>query len=159
MSHAADHHDPTVPEAAIKAVGLLLLAILLLTAAVSFGLINKSADPVASRAAAHVGVAEARSLRFADGADGSVIVTDAQSGAVIFTAPAGEGGFLRATVRRLAKVRAAKGIGSQPPFILTRWDNGALSLRDPATGKNAEVIGFGKSQSDMFAAILKGPAA
>jgi putative photosynthetic complex assembly protein len=159
MSHAADHHDPTVPTAAIKAAGLMLLAILLLTAAVSFGLIDKSADPVASRMAAHVGVQEARSLRFADGANGAVIVTDTNTDTIIYTAAAGEGGFLRATVRRLAKARAAKGIGSQPPFILTRWDNGALSLRDPETGKNAEIIGFGKSQTDMFAAMLKGPAA
>jgi len=67
----------------------------------------------------------------------------------------GEGGFVRATMRRMAKVRAAADIGSEPPFKLTLWENGALSLSDPQTGQEAEIHGFGSDHSATFAEMLK----
>lgn len=156
MSHAV-HHDPTVPRGALIGAAILLLFVIALTGAVRFGLIPKAADPSVTRAAAQVMPAQERSLRFIDRADGAVVVSDATSGETVTVVPFGQGGFLRATMRRMAKTRIAAGIGAEPPFTLTRWENGALSLRDPATGRDAEIYGFGPDHTKSFADMLEAP--
>lgn len=155
MSHAHDH-DPTVPRGALIAAAILLLFTMALTGAVSFGLIPQSANPDLSRSAANVAPMQERSLRFADRSDGAVVITDANSGGVVKIIGYGDGGFARATMRRMAKARMSAGIGSEPPFILTRWENGALSLIDPQTGQEAEIHGFGADHSAVFAEMLEG---
>ncbi len=158
MSHAV-HHDPTVPRGALIGALVILIFTMALTGAVSLGWIAQSADPVASRTAQNVAPAQSRELRFVDRADGAVVVTDAASGETVKIVEFGQGGFLRATMRRMAKARIAAGIGAEPPFELTLWENGALSLSDPQTGRNAEIHGFGADHSRMFADMLKEPAA
>ena len=96
-------------------------------------------------------------MRFIDRADGAVVVSDATSGETVTVVPFGQGGFLRATMRRMAKARIAAGIGAEPPFTLTRWENGALSLKDPATGRDAEIYGFGPDHTKSFADMLEAP--
>jgi putative photosynthetic complex assembly protein len=159
MSHAHHHEHPTVPRGALIGVAGLLVMTMAITAAVSFGLLPQSANPQASRAAQHVAPVEERSLRFTDRADGAVVVSDADTGVVVSTIGFGQGGFVRATMRRLARARTAAGIGADPAFTLTRWDNGALSLRDPTTGQEAEIYGFGADHVRAFADMLEGPAA
>ena len=156
MSHAV-HHDPTVPRGALIGAAILLLFVIALTGAVRFGLIPKAADPSVTRAAAQVMPAQERSLRFIDRSDGAVVVSDATSGETVTVVPFGQGGFLRATMRRMAKARIAAGIGAEPPFTLTRWENGALSLKDPATGRDAEIYGFGPDHTKSFADMLEAP--
>lgn len=157
MSHA-HHHDPTVPRGVLIGAAVLLMFVMMLTAATRLGWLPRSAVPDESRAAENVAVAVSRSLRFADMPDGSVAVTDAKSGELVATIAYGEGGFVRATMRRLAKARAAAGIGAAPPFTLVRWDNGALSLTDPETGRSAEIHGFGADHSRVFADMLNDAA-
>lgn len=158
MSRAAHHHDPTVPRGALMAAAILLLFVMALTGAVKWGLLPQSADPAATRAAQNVAPAQIRELRFADRADGAVVVTDAATGETVKLVEFGQGGFLRATMRRMAKARIAAGIGAEPPFRLTLWENGALSLSDPQTGRDAEIHGFGADHSKMFADMLGGAA-
>jgi putative photosynthetic complex assembly protein len=158
MSQAV-HHDPTVPRGALIGAAAVLLFTMAVTGAVSFGLIPQSADPTASRAAANVRPEQTRSLRFVDRADGAVVVSDAVSGDVVKVIEFGQGGFLRATMRRLAKARKASNIGAEPAFELTLWENGALSLKDPETGREIEIHGFGADHSKVFADMLKDPAA
>ncbi len=157
MSHAANH-DPTVPRGALIGAAGLLFMTMALAGAVSLGLVPHSADPDASRAAQHIAPAQTRELRFTDRADGAVVVTDAATGAEVKVIEFGQGGFLRATMRRMAKARTAAGIGAAPPFKLILWENGALSLSDPQTGHEAEIHGFGPDHSKIFADMLKGPA-
>lgn len=154
MNHAVQH-DPTVPRGALIGAAILLMFVITLTGAVRFGLIPRAADPSVTRAAAHVMPAQERSLRFMDRADGAVVVSDSNSGETVTVIPFGQGGFLRATMRRMAKVRIAAGIGKEPPFTLTRWENGALSLKDPATGRDAEIYGFGPDHTKIFADMLE----
>lgn len=156
MSHAV-YHDPTVPRGALIGAAILLLFVIALTGAVRFGFIPKAADPSVTRAAAQVMPAQERSLRFIDRSDGAVVVSDATSGETVTVVPFGQGGFLRATMRRMAKARIAAGIGAEPPFTLTRWENGALSLKDPATGRDAEIYGFGPDHTKSFADMLEAP--
>lgn len=153
MSHAV-HHDPTVPRGALIGAAAVLLFTMSVTAATKMGWLPHSADPTASRAAQNIAPAQTRMLRFADREDGAVVVSDATSGAEIKVVGFGQGGFLRATMRRLAKARIAAGIGPTPPFELTLWENGALSLRDPETGREVEIHGFGADHSKIFAEML-----
>lgn len=154
MSHAHDH-NPTVPKGALIAAATLLCFTMALTGAVRLGLIPQSGDPDGSRAAQNIAPAQERELRFSDREDGAVVVTDAATGKTVMEIGFGEGGFVRATLRRMAKVRAASNIGSEPPFKLTRWENGALTLIDPQTGQEAEIQGFGPDHTATFAGMLK----
>ena len=157
MSQAA-HHDPTVPRGALIGVALILLFTMALAGAVSLGLIPKSADPTLTRSAQNISPVQTRELRFADRADGAVVISDAMSGETVKIIEFGQGGFVRATLRRMAKARAAAGIGAEPPFKLVKWENGALSLTDPQTGRDAEIHGFGADHSKAFVEMLAGPA-
>jgi putative photosynthetic complex assembly protein len=157
MSHA-HNHDPTVPKEALIGAGALLACVLALTASVSWGWVPQSANPELERVAAQVQPATQRDLRFADRADGAVVVTDAATGSVVKIIGYGEEGFTRATIRRLAKLRSKAGIGRDMPFTLTKWENGALSLTDPATGESAELQGYGPDHTANFEALLQGAA-
>jgi putative photosynthetic complex assembly protein len=153
------NHDPTVPRGALIGAAAVLLFTMAVTGATRLGLIPHTADPIASRAAENVAPAQVRMLRFADREDGAVVVSDANTSEEVKVIEFGQGGFLRATMRRLAKARIAAGIGAEPPFELTLWENGALSLRDPATGRDVEIHGFGADHSKIFAEMLKEPVA
>ena len=158
MSHAASH-DPTVPRGALIGTAAILLFTMGVAGATSLGLVPHSADPTASRAAQNVAPAQTRELRFADRKDGAVVVTDAASGETVKVIEYGQGGFFRATMRRMAKARVAAAIGAEPPFKLTLWENGALSLNDPQTGRETEIHGFGADHSKVFADMLEAPTA
>ena len=158
MSHTASH-DPTVPRGALIGAAAVLLFTMGVTGATSLGFIPRSADPTASRAAQNVAPSQTRTLNFADREDGAVVVTDAITGETVKVIGFGEGGFFRATMRRMAKARIAAGIGEEPPFKLILWENGALSLIDPETGRESEIHGFGADHSRVFADMLKVPTA
>ena len=157
MSHAHSH-NPTIPRGALIGAAVLLTSVMALTGAVRIGWIPKSANPELSRSAAHIAPAATRDLHFADREDGAVVISDAATDEIVTVIPFGEGGFVRATMRRMAKTRAAAGIGSEPSFKLIRWKNGALSLQDPQTGKDAEIYGFGPDHTAIFAGMLKEPS-
>ncbi len=95
----------------------------------------------------------ARDLTFADGTDGSVIVTDARDGTPVqvFT---GENGFVRGTMRGMARTRRSEGLGPQDPFRLAAWSDGRLTLDDPATGRHIELQAFGSSNTEVFTHLL-----
>lgn len=98
-------------------------------------------------------VVAARDLRFADAADGSVIVTDAQDGAPVERF-VGENGFVRGTLRGFARTRRSEGIGPEDSFRLTSWSDGRLTLDDPATGRHVELQAFGSSNTEVFGKLL-----
>jgi len=92
-------------------------------------------------------------LRFEDRDDGSVVVRDG-AGAVIETIPVSLDGFIRGTLRSLARQRKQAGLSHDLPFHLERRENGRLSLSDPATGGRIELDAFGTSNSGAFARFL-----
>jgi putative photosynthetic complex assembly protein len=149
-----NHDDLQVPREVLIAIGIMLAVIVIMAGAVRLGWIAPSGNPELSRNAANIAPAVERQLLFADTQDGSVLITDAQTQNEVITIPYGESGFLRAIVRGMAKQRLAAGGTADQPFILTRWENGALSLRDPITGRSRELIGFGDNQTASFERIL-----
>jgi len=99
-------------------------------------------------------VVAARDLRFADRADGAVVVTDTGTGQTVDVLQ-GEQGFIRATMRGLARARRSEGIGGAAPFRLTAWSDGRLSLDDAETGRHVELGAFGSLNTAVFARLLK----
>ena len=95
-----------------------------------------------------------RSLHFQDATDGAVVVYDAATGDEIAQIKPGTGGFIRSTMRGLAHVRQRQGMDAETPFELTLWDNGGLTLDDPATGESRELGAFGKDNRAAFAVLL-----
>ena len=98
--------------------------------------------------------AESRDLRFEDGAGGAVLVFDAKDRKLVDTLAPGSNGFIRVVLRGLARERKLGDIGSEPPFRLTRFVNGQITLNDLSTGKLVDLAAFGSSNTEAFARLL-----
>lgn len=155
MSHAHSHEN-TVPAPALAAAAALVGFALVMTATVKLGWLDREAVPSVERAQGAVAPVARRSLNFADRPDGSVLITDATSGAAVGAVAAGseQGGFIRGVMRGLARERHMNGIGAAPPFTLTLWQDGSLSLVDEGTGRSVELGGFGADNRAAFLALL-----
>ena len=98
-------------------------------------------------------VVASRDLRFADRADGAVVVTDARTEQTVDVLQ-GEQGFIRATMRGLARARHSNGDGAVAPFRLTAWSDGRLTLDDATDGRHLELQAFGSLNVASFARLL-----
>ena len=149
---ASHSHANTVPRPALAmALGLVGVS-LVMTTAVRLGLADREAVPAVARAEAGISSVSERSLRFEDMVDGSVRVSDADTGEEIASL-IGEndgGGFVRGVLRGMARERAMRDIGQTSAFTLTLWQDGSLSLNDPATGRSVELGAFGPDNRAAF---------
>lgn len=126
-------------------VGAVLLATLVGVAAVRW-----SGEDIR---APDAGVAVTRQLRFEDRPDGSVAVIDGRSGLLVQKVE-GEAGFLRGTMRGLARERRRAGLGNEQAFELIGRADGRLTLHDPATGVKVDLESFGPVNAAVFAQFL-----
>jgi putative photosynthetic complex assembly protein len=94
-----------------------------------------------------------RELRFVDRPDGSVAVLDAASGRQV-DAVVGESGFVRGTLRGLARERKRQGIGPDQAFRLIARADGRLTLLDPQTGRRVDLESFGPTNAAEFGHML-----
>jgi len=157
MSHAHSHEN-TVPKPALVAAGMLVGACLLMTTAVSLGFMDRQAVPTVARAEANVVPVAERSLQFLDQDDGTVLIEDVSNGdtVAVIDMDTQSGGFVRGVLRGLARERRLNGVGAEPPFDLTLWGDGSISLTDSATGRIIELGAFGPDNRAVFAAMLPG---
>lgn len=98
---------------------------------------------------------ESRELRFEDRADGAVLVSEAGSGRIVDVLAPGTNGFVRGVLRGFARERRREDLGTAPPFLLTRWSDGRLSIEDAATHVRIELIAFGPTNVAAFARLLQ----
>jgi putative photosynthetic complex assembly protein len=103
-----------------------------------------------------------RLLRFEDRADGAVVIYDAtlnptDVNATPVAVATGQNGFLRGVLRGFARTRKADQVGPLAPFRLTAWQDGRLTLEDPATGRHSDLEAFGQTQVAAFARFLIPP--
>ena len=105
----------------LMACGMVILA---LVGAVAGRLTGPAAEAPVSKAVA------TRDLRFEDRADGAVLIYDARS-TTPFQVVEGQNGFLRGTLRGLARTRRSEGLDSSTAFHLAAWSDGRLTLDDP----------------------------
>ena len=141
-------HD-TFPRGAL--FGAAALIVFALGAAVlgRLGMVGHDADAA--------GVTATRELRFADRADGAILVYAAGSQAPLRVVT-GQAGFMRGTLRALARERRIDGLGAGgPAFRLSAWGDGRLTLDDIATGERIELEAFGSDNARVFAGLLPAP--
>lgn len=149
-----EQDEITVHKVPLMLMGGIVAISLALTASVTMGLMPKQSVPAEARAAAGITAAQARTLRFFDEPDGTVRVEDGASAEVLARFAEGEGGFIRATARSLVHQRRIRGLGAEVPFTLTKWQNGNLTLTDPATGRSLEVSSFGPDNRAVYENLL-----
>ena len=149
-----DHAD-MLPKGTLYLAGALALFAFGAAAMVRLTGTPAAASPVALRAAEHVEPVASRSLRFADRGDGAVVIADVNGGIASVIQPGQQTGFIRGVMRGLARERKMRGIGQAPPFTLTAWHDGELSLTDSATGRSIELTAFGSANRAAFAALLE----
>jgi putative photosynthetic complex assembly protein len=139
---------PSMP--LLLGLGALLLAVLLATAFLR-------PDAGGLDAGRGSRVLASADLHFEDQSDGGVSVSRAGDRRVIAVLAPGTEGFIRATLRGLARERRGVGLGPEKPFRLSTWADGGLSLEDLATGRTLDLRAFGPTQVEAFARLL--PAA
>ena len=99
-----------------------------------------------------------RELRFVDAAGGDVLALDARSGDTVARF-VGEQGFVRGTLRALARERGRRGLGADAALVLLAQRDGRLTLLDPSTGERIGLEAFGSSNLAVFAALGPVPLA
>lgn len=147
--HAPPPRD-LIPRGVLVGVGVLLAAVVAMVA--SQRLETAAAKSSAPSTAA---VVTSRDLHFADAADGSVVVTDARDGHLVRSYEPATNAFVRGVLRALARERHSRAIGAEPPFRLTRYADGRLSLIDPSTGVAISLEVFGPTNSGAFAPLIE----
>lgn len=118
------------------------------------GLVAMPVAPNRAPAVVADAVRSERAFRAADRDDGAVVLTDAATGAEILLVAPGEDGFVRGTLRGLARERRARDLGPQAPFRLVAWGDGRLTLDDTATGRRLDLLAFGQTQAEAFSRLL-----
>lgn len=146
MSHAIQ--EPVVPKGGIIAAAALVL--FLLATVTTVRLTGTGGVHMTLPAAV-----ESREFQFADGQNGTVLVYDARDRQLVDTLAPGSNGFIRVVLRGLARERKLGDIGQQPPFRLTRFVNGQITLTDTSTGKQIDLDAFGSANTDAFARLMK----
>ncbi len=144
MSEHSQHRMPKAPlYSAIALVGTSIV----LTAAVRLSGVGAVHTPQTT-------VMAERLLRFADRQGGGIEVRDAASDRVLENVAPGTNGFLRGTLRGLARDRKRAGIGPEIALRLTGRSDGRLLLEDPATGRLIDLGSFGPTNAAVFARLL-----
>jgi putative photosynthetic complex assembly protein len=154
MSHS--HHTEPFPKGMLVLAGLLVGGALLMTATVRLTGTPPQSSPVLTRAASGVVAVKSRDLSFADQPDGSLRIVDVSTGSTATIIEAGsESGFIRGLMRGLMRNRRQRDVGSEPPFRLTQWANGQLSITDTTSGYVTDLSAFGPTNRAAVEALLK----
>lgn len=139
------------PRAPLFALGGLVMASVLAVATVQLTGIGAVRAPDAAAVAT-------REFRFEDRPDGSIVVLDASGKHLVDTIAPGTNGFLRGTMRGMARERMRQGVSPALPFRMIGRADGKLTLEDPGTGRRVDLGSFGPTNAAVFAQIMASPA-
>jgi putative photosynthetic complex assembly protein len=155
MTMSAIDTEP-FPRGVLIAVGILLTGVILVAGTARW---MKLRAPHPASVAFQIAPASTIDLAFSDGADGSVSVRESGSGRLLKVLAPGTNGFVRGVLRGLAQNRLRRGIGAGPPFRLSQFQDGNLSLLDTATGRVIDLQSFGVDNRAAFVQFLPAPGA
>jgi putative photosynthetic complex assembly protein len=142
-----DHHTIVVPRGALLGAGAVIVLSIGLAAAARNARVHSPAVPLAPPR-------QVIELRFADRADGSIVVGDAATGREVSVLPARSSGFVRGVLRGMFRNRKLESMGPDARFRLAREADGRLTLIDPETGRRVDLDSFGPTNSASFAELL-----
>jgi putative photosynthetic complex assembly protein len=150
MIEIEDDSRVHVPRKVLVATGLLLLAVIVLAATARLTGVGTLQNPRPDPATALI----VHDLRFADRQDGAIEVHDID-GASVAVLPPESNGFIRGSLRALARERTRRGYGADTPFRVAAWPDGRLTLEDLATGTIVDLRAFGADNAGAFAVLLE----
>jgi putative photosynthetic complex assembly protein len=139
--------DPGVPRGVVRAAGALVL--LALIAVTTTRLSGIGAVHVPDASAVHM-----KEFLFEDRSDGSIAILDARNGHQVDNVAPASNGFLRGTMRGLARERKRQGVGPEVPFQLIGRADGRLTLVDPGTKRRVDLESFGPTNAAVFAKLM-----
>jgi putative photosynthetic complex assembly protein len=134
----------------LLAAGALVVLALLAVTAVTLTGVGKVEVPDAA-------AVMTREFLFEDRSDGSIAIVDARNGQLVDTVAPASNGFLRGTMRGLARERMRMGIGRERPFQMIGRADGRLTLVDPATSRRVDLESFGPTNAAVFAKLMTSP--
>ena len=140
-------HEPVVPRGGVFAAAALVLFALASVTTVRLTGVGEVRMTLPA-------AVESRDLQFEDGKNGAVLVYDAKGHELVDTLAPGSNGFVRVVLRGLARERKLGDIGPRPPFRLTRYANGQLTLTDTSSGKQIDLAAFGSANVGAFARLM-----
>jgi len=150
----SDHADMAFPKGALIAAAALVGFSLLMTASVRLGLLAPAPSAPLVREQQQVQPLVSMDLQFLDREDGAVVIQRVDGTPVRIIEAGTKDGFVRGVMRGLARERHMNGVDQAPPFRLTRWADGSLSLKDMATGRIIELGSFGPTNRATFDGLL-----
>jgi putative photosynthetic complex assembly protein len=93
-------------------------------------------------------------LRFEDKPLGVVEVYSEADGRLLGHFERGSGSFVRGVLRSMTRERHSRHLGSDAPFRLARYSDGALTISDQATGRQIYLDAFGPTNAEVFMQLL-----
>jgi putative photosynthetic complex assembly protein len=136
-----------LPVGVLYGAGALVALTIVGAGAVRLARLGAAATPAAR-------TVQSLALRFEDQENGAVLVRNADNGVAIYTIAPETNGFMRATLRGLVRARKLSDVGDATPFLLTRWDDGSITLDDTTTGRNVALEAFGPTNAGAFAQLF-----
>ena len=153
MAHADD--EMIIPKPALIGAGLLIAVTLAMTAAGTAGL-YKTPKVAAAEARAAIPVSASRHLVLQARDDGSILVRDPQTDAVLRTIAPNEGGFIHYSMVGLRYSRTSHGLDPRVNIMIERFQDGRLMVREIDTGVRIDVIGYGPTNVASYTALMDG---
>ncbi|MBT3070355.1 hypothetical protein KKP04_05675 [Rhodomicrobium sp. Az07] len=96
-----------------------------------------------------------RAVIFRDAPSGGIAVYDQGATEPFQILEREKNTFMATSLRLLGQVRQVRSkAGSDAPFVITRWNDGKLTLTDPSTGETLELAAYGQRNADTFAQLL-----
>ncbi|WP_299410079.1 photosynthetic complex assembly protein PuhC [uncultured Roseobacter sp.] len=142
--------DELVPRILVRVMfGLVACVLMIVSLATLTGRPVQNTPPVAA-------IIKERAIHLSGDASGAARVLDAH-GTMIADFPSDKGGFVAGVERVIARERGKIGADMSAPVLLQLREGNRLSLFDPVTGWSAELMGFGASNSRVFARLLDQP--
>ena len=138
---------PEMPKGFVVLTGALMLFVVAIAGIARISHNNRVILPPTTAIAS-------RDLAFKDLPNGGVEVSDAVSGAHVYTVVPTTGGFLRGVMRGLVRDHRRMDGEAHTSFRLTRWADGRLSIEDPTTHESYELEAFGSTNEAVFAQFL-----
>lgn len=137
----------TLPRVPLMALGALALVTVLMAGGTRL-------TGVGAASTVDAATISVRELRFEDRSDGGIDILDARLNTRLGDVAPGTNGFLRSTMRGLARERKRQGAGADMPFRLLGRADGRLTLEDPATGRRIDLESFGATNAAVFARLM-----
>ena len=143
------------PKSALYAAGALIGVSILTVGSIRLGVLPAPETAPQSRERRQVQATVTRDFRFADRADGALLVTDVLANKLVFIYPPGSNtGFIRGVMRGLMRERRLKEVDRAGEVTVAQWADGALTLTDKSTGRIIELGSFGHTNRAAFAQLL-----